>query len=78
MKVSCNIDKSRLALEFENGENDSRIIYIKGFYGTETFTVKSHDFYERSDMSEQEKEAALKEIEAFNEKNPYQIILMDD
>ncbi len=76
MKITCGIELERLALEFD----DVRFIYIKGtsYAPSQTFFVKNEDFYGRDDMSSEEKENALKAIEAFNTKNVWKIALVDD
>ena len=76
MKISCGIEHERLALGFD----DVRFIYIKGssYAPSQTFFGRNEDFYGRDDMSSEEKENALKAIEAFNTKNVWKIVLVDD
>ncbi|MDE5551503.1 MAG: hypothetical protein K2I99_09190, partial [Bacteroidaceae bacterium] len=74
--VSCSIKNERLVLEFD----DVRFVYIKGssYEPSSTFFVKNEDFYGRGDISAEEKEIALKAIDAFNNKSNWQIVIIDD
>lgn len=76
MKISCSIEQEHLVLEFD----DVRSIFIKGssYPPSKTFFVKNEDFYGRDDMSAEEKENALKAIEAYNQKKAWQIVFVDD
>jgi hypothetical protein len=76
MKISCSIEQEHLALGFD----DLRFIYIQGssYAPSKTFFVKNEDFYGRDDMSAEEKKDALKAIGAYNQKNAWQIALVDD
>ncbi len=76
MKISCGINHERLALGFD----DAHFIYIKGNYDapSQTLFVKKEDFYGREDMTPQEKEGALKAIEAYNTKNEFKINIIDN
>lgn len=80
MKVSCSIEHSRVALGFEDTEGGLKFIYIKGlpYEPSSSFFVKNEDFYGRDDMSPEERDYALKAIDAFNAKNAWQIVLVDD
>ena len=76
MVISCGIEHERLTLGFD----DVRFIYIKGssYAPSQTFFVRNEDFYGRDDMSSEEKENALKAIEALNTQNVWKIVLVDD
>lgn len=76
MKISCSIEHERLALGFD----DVRFIYIEGtsYAPSQTFFVKKEDFYGRDDMSVEEKNNALKAIDAYNAKNAWQIAFVSD
>ncbi|MBQ6188469.1 MAG: hypothetical protein IJK49_11065 [Prevotella sp.] len=76
MKIDCQIIQNRLALGFD----DVHFIYIRGSYYEPSlkFFVKRQDFFERDDMSSEEKEYALKAIDEFNKKNVMQIAFVDD
>ena len=75
MITECKIEKSRLILVFD----DVKAFYIKGVLTSngQQFVVKKEDYWDRNDMSPEEKEEGIQAVERYNSTHtPY--VLVDD
>lgn len=75
MNIECKIENSRLILVFD----DVRAYYIKGELNLngQQFTVKKEDYWDRNDMSEEDKKEGVKAIDNYNLTNGFYILLDD-